>query len=128
MSKPECKKCGDCRRCCMVARSGGQSIATILNGDGAAGAWNCANCWMCVDSCPEGVDIYQEMLARRRDEEAPASYRRSYENIRRTGYSMPVEDINTIREMWGLGEIHLADPEKIAKLLPPGGKNGQKNN
>ncbi|MDO8736993.1 MAG: hypothetical protein Q7K29_07940, partial [Thermoleophilia bacterium] len=90
------------------------------------GAWNCSNCWKCEESCPVGVDIYDVMMKKRREEEAPAQYRRSYERICETGYSFPVEEINTIREMWGLRKVRLADPEKVRRLLADRDKSSEK--
>ena len=117
MAENKCTRCGVCREYCIAARTTGSSVTTILCGGTETGAWNCSNCWKCVEACPEGVDVYSYMMERRRQEEPPAQYRKSYDNICGTGYSFPVEEINTIREMWGLGKIRLASPETIRKLL-----------
>lgn len=117
MKESECNSCGICREYCIASKSGGESVTTILSGDTETGAWNCANCGKCMEACPTGVDVFSYMMERRRHEEAPAAYRRSYDNICGTGYSFPVDDLNTIREMWGLKPVRLIDPGKIRKLL-----------
>ncbi len=122
MSKGKCTGCGECRQYCIVARAGCASITAVLSDGSGKGAWNCTNCWKCVEACPEDVDIFTFMMKKRRELEPPAHYRRSFDNIRHTGYSMPIEDLNTIREMWGLDEIRKVDPAKIRKLLPGTGR------
>ena len=117
MNDSGCNRCGICNKYCMAAASGGESVTTILSGESETGAWNCSNCGKCVEACPEGVDVYSYMMERRRQEEAPAAYRKSYDSICGSGYSFPVVEINTIREMWGLKPVRLIDPEKIRKLL-----------
>jgi heterodisulfide reductase subunit C len=101
----------------MAAKYAGESITTILNEATDTGAWSCSNCWKCEESCPIGVDVYEMMMEKRRQEEAPVRYRKAYESICATGYSMPVDEINTIREMWGLKKIRLTDPTKVRRLL-----------
>ncbi len=107
------KKCGEH---CIAAWTTGKSITTIMSGETTTGAWNCANCWKCVEACPD-EDVYGYMMERRRQEEPPARYKRSYDSIRACGYSFPVEELNAIREMWGLKKIKLVNPEIVRKLL-----------
>ncbi|MHB1390098.1 MAG: 4Fe-4S dicluster domain-containing protein [Thermoleophilia bacterium] len=114
---PECDRCGACRQTCMVERLGGDSITTILNGESETGAWNCSNCWKCIDACPLGADIYSAIIDRRRQEKPPATYREAFASICRVGFIFPMEEINTIREMWGLDHIRLIDPKILGKLL-----------
>ena len=113
----ECTKCGICREECIVARLGGDSITSILNEESAGGAWNCANCMKCVNACPLGVDILALMYEKRRGEEAPAAYREALESVCRGGYIFSMDEVETIREMWGLPPVRLADPAKVRKLL-----------
>jgi len=116
--KKVCETCGICRPCCLASRvAGGTSIVSIICGDSETGAWNCANCWKCIEACPEGVDVYEEMIRQRREEEAPEEYRKKYESICKTGYGLPVDELNDLREMWGLKKIKLIDREKLRKLL-----------
>ena len=100
---------------------GGESMTSILSGDSRRGAWNCANCWKCIEFCPVGVDIYRAIIDHRRGEPAPASYREAYGNVRRHGYIFPMEEIDRIREMWGLRRVRLIEPEKLRLLIGPGG-------
>ena len=113
MTANDRKKCGER---CIAARTTGKSITTIMSGETTTGAWNCSNCWKCVEACPED-DVFNYMMERRRQEEPPDRYKKSYSNICTTGYSFPVDDLNTIREMWGLKPVRLIDPGKIRKLL-----------
>ena len=117
MNRRICDQCGVCRDCCIVEKLGGEAVTTILGGDSVTGAWNCANCWKCIESCPAGFDIYQAIIERRGAEEAPASYREALENICRYGYIFPMEEIDRIREMWGLPPVRQVDPEIIRKLI-----------
>lgn len=112
-----CSGCPLCRRCCMVAQAGSESITTILSGASATGAWNCSNCWKCVEICPEGVDVFAVMMGKRRQEPIPAQYRHALRNIREAGYIFPIDKVNTMREMWGLEPIEPVDPRKVRKLL-----------
>ena len=113
----ECSKCGECRKTCIVEKYGGESITTILSGLSETGAWNCSNCWKCIDACPLGVDIYSVIIDRRREEPAPAAYREAFDNICRSGYIFPMEEVNASREMWGLDPVRLVDPGIISVLL-----------
>ena len=113
----KCSQCRLCQQYCMVARAGGESITTILSGDSKTGAWNCSNCWKCVEICPEDVDVYEFMMEKRRQEPAPVRYRRAFDSVCRVGYIYPVDEVNTFREMWGLKPIRLVDPRRVRKLL-----------
>ncbi|MHB8142137.1 MAG: hypothetical protein ACYDGX_00525 [Thermoleophilia bacterium] len=116
MNRNSCDQCGVCRECCIVEKLGGKAITTILSGDSETGAWNCANCWKCIESCPAGFDIYLAIIEHRRAEKAPASYREALDNICHYGYIFPMEEIDRIREMWGLPPVRRVDPKIIRKL------------
>jgi Fe-S oxidoreductase len=122
--RDSCSRCRLCERCCMVARAGGESVTTILCGDSETGAWNCANCWKCIETCPEGVDIQEIMMERRRQEPMPQRYKDAFNSIRRIGYVFPLEEVNVFREMWGLEPIKLVDPGKVRRLLGDTGDGG----
>ncbi len=113
----DCTKCSICRSRCLVERLGGASITSVLNEAAEKGAWNCSNCWKCIDACPQEFDIYNAIIEKRRLEEAPRAYREAFAGICRNGYIFPIEELNTIREMWGLNKIELVGPEVIRKLI-----------
>ena len=101
----------------MVARSGRPSVLAGLTADTPTGAWNCVNCWKCIDVCPRGVDIYSLMMARRRQEEMPELIGKSVENITRTGCSIRLRGLNEIREMYGLKPLRMIKEKKVKILL-----------
>jgi Fe-S oxidoreductase len=64
----------------------GHSIASELNELASSGAWNCAHCWMCIEVCPQGVDIFGFMMKRRKVEEIPELIRKGIDGIFRKGF------------------------------------------
>ena len=101
----------------MVFRNGQNSIVSELNKTAEIGAWNCVNCWKCMESCPRDVDIYGFMMERRRKEDLPLTVRKSVKNIMRTGCSIYVRGLNQIREADGLAPLKFIDKHKVKMLL-----------
>lgn len=117
-SQKECGQCPQtCLETCMVARSGKLSVLEGLAADSPTGAWNCVNCWKCIEVCPRDVDIYSLMMARRRQEDMPELVEKSIDNITRTGCSIKVRGLNQIREMYGLKPVRLIEEQKTKILL-----------
>lgn len=120
-----CSRCGICRQFCLVLKAGNASIASELTEASGLGAWNCINCWKCIESCPEGVDIYSYMMERRRLEDMPLPIRESVENIKTTGCALSVQGLDQLREMYGLSPLGLVDKETVRALLDPILRSGQ---
>ncbi len=117
-SKKECDQCPKiCLETCMIARSGKPSVLTELVAESKTGAWNCVNCWKCIDICPRNVDIYSLMMARRRQEDMPELVEKSVDNISRTGCSIRVRGLNQIREMYDLKPFRMIKEKKVTILL-----------
>ena len=120
MDKPgprECNACGLCVASCMVSGNGENSIVSELNKTADTGAWNCVNCWKCIEACPRDVDIYGFMMARRRKEDIPSAVRKSVKNIMGTGCSIYLRGINEIREADGLAPLKFTEKQKVKTLL-----------
>ena len=120
LNKPglrECNECGQCVESCLVVRSGEGSIVSELNKMADTGAWNCVNCWKCIEACPQGVDIYGFMMARRRKEDSPLTVRQSVRNIMERGCSIYLRGINDIREADGLAPLKLIEKHRVKTLL-----------
>ena len=113
----ECIECGQCVESCLVLRGGETSIVSELNKTADTGAWNCVNCWKCIEVCPQDVDIYGFMMARRRKEDIPSTMRQSVKNIMGKGCSIYLRGINEIREADGLSPIKLIEKHKVKTLL-----------
>ena len=113
----QCLKPGICLEACMVARNGKPSILSKLTANSPTGAWNCVNCWKCIDICPMGFDIYSYMMARRRQEDMPELIGKSVENITRTGCSIKLIGLNQIREMYGLKPFRMIKEKEVKILL-----------
>lgn len=113
----QCLQPGICLKECMVARDGKPSILSELIADSQTGAWNCVNCWKCIDICPLGFDIYSFMMARRRQEDMPELIVKSVENINHTGCSIRLRGLNQIREMYGLKPFRMIEKKKVEILL-----------
>lgn len=117
-SQKECGQCPQiCLETCMLARSGKLSVLAGLIANSPAGAWHCVNCWKCIEVCPQNVDIYSLIMARRRQEDMPELVEKSVDNISRTGFSINVRGLNQIREMYGLKPVRLIEEQKIKILL-----------
>lgn len=116
-SKKECNQCGICQELCMVFKSRKASIVSELNENSQVGAWNCVNCWKCIEVCPQGVDIYSFMTERRRKEDIPEIIRHSINNIINTGCSMNLQGMNEVREMYGLKPLRLIREQRLKTLL-----------
>ena len=120
MDKPDLKECNACGLCvasCIVFRNGENSIVSELNKTADTGAWNCVNCWKCIEACPRDVDIYGFMMARRRKEDIPLTVRKSVKNIMETGCSIYLAGINEIREADGLVPLHFIEKHNVKTLL-----------
>ncbi len=100
-----------------MSRSGENSIVSELNKTANTGAWNCVNCWKCIEACPRDVDIYGFMMARRKKEDIPLTMRQSLRNIMGTGCSIYLRGINEIREADGLTSLKLIEKHKVKMLL-----------
>lgn len=119
-NKKRCDQCvqfGICLESCMVAKSGKPSILSELTETSRTGAWNCVNCWKCIDVCPMKVDIYGIMMDRRRKEDIPELIKQCIDNISHTGCAMNLRGINHIREMYGLKPLPLIEEGKVKTLL-----------
>jgi Fe-S oxidoreductase len=101
----------------MVVRNGKPSILSELIANSLIGAWNCVNCWKCIDICQTGFDIYSFMMARRRHEDMPELIGKSVENITRTGCSIRLRGLNQIREMYGLKPFRMIKEKEVKILL-----------
>lgn len=88
-----------------------------LNEVDCEGAWNCINCWKCMEACPLDVDIYGLMMDKRRGEEAHDLIKRSIMNITRLGSTISLYEINDIRKMHGLPPIELIEESEVKALL-----------
>jgi len=110
----ECTRCGACVRVCIAARQGLATGASVLE---RSDRFTCAGCWKCVEACPEGVDIYGLMMQSRRYRELPESYKAAVRRIQSTGYAMPAEGVNAIREMYGLRPIRRVRRRVLEILL-----------
>lgn len=119
-SKKTCNQCiqfGICLEGCMVAKSGKPTVLSELTETSRTGAWNCVNCWKCIDICPMKVDIYGFMMGRRRQEDIPKLIKQGIDNINHTGCAMKLRGINHIREMYGLKPLPLIEEGKLKTLL-----------
>ena len=101
---------------------GGHSIASELNELGRDGAWNCANCWRCIEACTRGVDIFGFMMKRRREEEIPELIRRGIDGIFRKGFWFGESQFNEVRELFGLPTVRFLGREKVGILIGDGGE------
>jgi CO dehydrogenase/acetyl-CoA synthase alpha subunit len=117
----ECDQCMKCADCCIITVMDGHSIASELNELADDGAWNCANCWRCIEVCPQGVDIFGFMMQRRREEEIPEFIRKGIDGILRNGFWFGDIQFNEVRELYGLPPIRLLGREKVALLMVDGG-------
>ncbi len=115
MKPPEaCIRCSRCKQLCIVEKLKPEVSSSVLERENP---FLCASCWKCMDICPAGIDIYGMMMEARRKGRLPEDFKMSIENIINTGYSMPMRDINVIREMYGLEPIETVSPEIVKKLL-----------
>lgn len=117
-----CDNCMKCVACCVVAKMGGHSIASELNEIDGNGAWNCANCWKCIEVCPRGVDIFEFMMERRREEDPPDLIRRGIDGIFGKGFWFVEGQCNEVREACGLPAVRLLSQEKVALLMAEEGE------
>lgn len=111
-------KCADC---CIITAMDGNSITSELNELADDGAWNCANCWRCIEVCPQGVNIFGFMMERRREEEIPELIRKGINGILNIGFWSGDIQFNEIRELCGLPPVRLLGREKVALLMADGG-------
>lgn len=102
---------------CLLTAEKTASAAALINGAADGGAWNCVNCWQCVEACPQGVDLYAFMMAKRRTEDVPGTIRRLIDNIVDNGISSPVPAVDQIRAMHGLPRCRLIERYKLEILL-----------
>lgn len=113
----ECDRCMKCVGCCVVTEMGGHSIASELNEIIGDGAWNCANCWKCIEICPQGVDIFGFMMKRRKEEGIPELIRKGFDGIFRKGFWFGDIQFNEVRESFGLPAVKLLGRKKVALLM-----------
>lgn len=115
-----CTQCGLCRNVCIVERLGGHSITSFLCGEEEYSSWQCSSCWRCQEVCPEGVDIHSLMMAKRREEEAPAAHEANFRSVLESGYALPIGDaINESRRSYDLDAVQLIPAEWVMVLLRP---------
>ena len=95
----------------------GHSIASELNELAEDGAWNCTNCWRCIEVCPQGVDIFGFMVKRRREEEIPELIRMGIEGVLNKGFWFGDIQFNEVRESFGLPAVKLLGRKKVALLM-----------
>ncbi len=113
----QCRQCAACLDTCVVVAHGGASILSELTGDDQQGAWHCVNCWRCIERCPHGVDIYDVMMRRRRQEPVPPAIEGSIDRICRSGCALRIRDLNALRVMHGLDRLEIIDEETVNRLL-----------
>ena len=113
----ECDQCMKCAACCVVKGMGGHSIASELNDLASSGAWNCANCWRCIEVCPRAVDIFGFMMQRRKEEEIPELIRKGIDGVFRKGFWFGDSQFNEIRGLFGLPAVRFLGREKMALLM-----------
>ncbi len=112
-----CQHCAACLSVCTVVAHGGVSILSELTGEAREGAWHCVNCWRCIEHCPHGVDIYDAMMRRRRQEAAPPAIQGSIERIRRSGCALIIQDLNSLRSMHDLDAMDIIEEQTVKRLL-----------
>jgi len=115
--KGKCNQCGLCLEVCPVWQNGKTSMASVLNEASEDGAWQCVNCWNCMEACPSDVDIYGLMMAKRKDEKVPPGIQDGLVNIMGIGCSMHIRGLNEIREIYDLGPVKLLEKRKVKILL-----------
>ena len=113
----ECDQCMRCADCCVILKMDGHSIASELNELAEDGAWNCTNCWRCIEVCPQGVDIFGFMVKRRREEEIPELIRMGIEGVLNKGFWFGDIQFNEVRESFGLPAVKLLGRKKVALLM-----------
>ena len=113
----QCDQCMRCVGCCVVTEMGGHSIASELNELAEDGAWNCANCWRCIEVCPRAVNVFRFMMERRREQEVPELIRKGIDGIFRRGFWFGDIQFNEIRESFGLPAVKFLDRGKMARLM-----------
>lgn len=111
-----------CVGCCVVAGMDGHSIAMVLNELAGDGAWNCAQCWMCIEVCPQGVDIFGFMMKRRRVEEIPELIRMGIDGIFMKGFWFGDTQFNEVRESFRLPAVRFLGREKVGFLMTDEGE------
>jgi heterodisulfide reductase subunit C len=118
-----CIQCGTCVAVCPVEKVGGHAIVTFLADPEATdySVWLCTSCWRCQESCPAGVDIYGLMMEQRRQGPPPAGYEAAIEAVLACGEALEVsqEELDRVREAWGLEPAALPPPGLVRKLLYP---------
>ena len=118
----ECDQCMKCADCCVVTGMDGHSIASELNELASSGAWNCANCWRCIEVCPRAVDIFGFMMQRRKVEEIPELIRKGIDGIFRKGFWFGDSQFNEVRGLFGLPAVRFLGREKMALLMADEGE------
>ena len=118
----ECDQCMKCADCCVVTGMDGHSIASELNELACSGAWNCANCWRCIEVCPQAVDIFGFMMQRRKEEEIPELIRKGIDGIFRKGFWFGDSQFNEVRGLFGLPAVRFLGREKMALLMADEGE------
>jgi Fe-S oxidoreductase len=100
----------------------GHSITSELNEIAGNGAWNCANCWKCIEVCPCGVDIFEFMMEKRKEEDPPDLIRKGIDGILSTGFWFGEIQFNEVRESFVLPAVRLLGQEKVALLMAEEGE------
>lgn len=113
----ECIQCGECIKDCIIVRYGGYSLVSILNRDSEKGAWNCSNCWKCIEACPVGIDIVKFLEKRRKIEKPPQAIAKGIEMVMKKGYFMDLVISNDFRENVGLKPLKFFKEAEIELLL-----------
>jgi len=116
-----CTQCGTCVAVCPVEKAGGHALVTFLADPEATdySVWLCTSCRRCEESCPEGVPIYALIMEQRRREQPPAGYEAAIDAVLACGEALEVsqEELDQMREAWGLEQVQLPTPGLLRKLL-----------
>ncbi|MDN5345419.1 MAG: 4Fe-4S dicluster domain [Clostridia bacterium] len=114
----DCLHCGACRRVCPVQRLGRASFPGSWEKDEPNPAvWNCTNCWLCQENCPQGLDLWQAKALAQRQQPPPPGIARSVANLRNTGLSLPViPEINENRQEYELSPLKPVNPQILSLL------------
>lgn len=121
----DCTQCGVCVAVCPVEKVGGHAIVTFLADPEATeySVWLCTSCQRCTEACPEGIDIYALIMDQRRREQSPTGYEAAIESVLACGAALQVsqEELDQMRDAWGLEPVELPSPELVRKLLQDDG-------
>ncbi|HZJ85329.1 MAG TPA: hypothetical protein VFD02_07325 [Syntrophomonadaceae bacterium] len=116
----DCIKCGFCQENCFIENAGFESLTSFISGDSLNKdvIWVCANCWLCQENCPQGINIMEGKYAWQRQLEPPEAIEIGTANIIDCGFCLPISlDLIEARIDQGLDKFDLVGQEIIAFLL-----------